>query len=320
MDMKSNLIALAAIAASVAFGTAASAQTVGIGTTKGGATNQVATSIAKVVTLNSDLQMRTQTMGGTQQYIPIVNAGEMDFGISNLPQYWMATTGTGMSEGTKYENLRLVATLMQFRVGPTVAAKSEIRKTSDLKDKRVPFGFRSAPLFAFVMNGFLANGGLTYEDVSKVPAIGLPQHWTMFKEGKLDVVISAVGTGAVKEMNAVTDGGVRYISLDTSDAAIKRLLDIYPRSYIAEVKPGKGLVGVLEPVQILHYDYMLWAHKGTDDEAVYKVAKAVYESEKELKASSPLWRSFSPSKMAKDQGTGYHPAALRFYKEAGLAK
>ena len=318
--MSKSLLRIAGFVGAIAFCAPASAQTIGIGTTKGGATNQVATAIAQVVSTKTGLQMRTQVMGGTQQYIPMVNAGELDFGVANMPQYWMAKTGTGLSEGTKHDNLRLAATLMTFRVGPTVANRSDIQKPSDLKGKRVPFGFKAAPLFSYIMTGFLANGGLTYDDVERIPAVGLPQHWGMFKEGKIDVVVSAIGTGAVKEMNAVIDGGVRYISLDPSEAALKRLLAAYPRSYLAEVKPAAPLVGVLSPVQVLHYDYMVWGHKDVADEVMYAVVKAIYENAAELKASSPLWRTYAPAQMAKGQDTPYHAGALKFYREVGLVK
>ena len=99
-----------------------------LGTTKGGLTAQVTATISKVVSTHAGgLQMRTQVMGGTQKYIPVVNAGELEFGVSNIMQYTMAVTGTGMSEGKKYDNLRLVATMMLFRSGwlvprPTVWA------------------------------------------------------------------------------------------------------------------------------------------------------------------------------------------------------
>ena len=318
--MNKALFAFAGVATSLMLGGAAVAATVGIGTTKGGATNLVAATIAKVVTLKGHMQMRTQVMGGTQQYIPVVNAGEIPFGVSNLPQYWMARTGTGMSKGTKYDNLRLAATLMPFRVGPTVAVRSGIKTLDDLKGKRVPYGFKAAPLFGFIMEAFLADGGLTYTDVKKVPAVGLPQHWRMFKEDKIDVVISAAGTGAVKEMDATVPGGVRYISLDTSPAAVKRMLAIYPRSYISEVKPAKGLTGVLEPVQMLFYDYMVWGNKDVPNETMYDVVKTMYQNAQDLKETSPIWHPFNRENMAKDQGTPYHPGAVKFYKEAGLMK
>ncbi|MHA1108892.1 MAG: hypothetical protein ACTSQV_07235, partial [Alphaproteobacteria bacterium] len=69
------------IGAILAFATAgASAQTVGIGTTKGGATAQVTAAISKIVSSYAGgLQMRPQVMGGTQKYIPVVNAGKLEF-------------------------------------------------------------------------------------------------------------------------------------------------------------------------------------------------------------------------------------------------
>lgn len=314
-----NKISLAAIAAVTAFSLAgtASAQIVGVATTKGGATAQVSNAIAKVVSLKSDLEVRTQIMGGTQQYIPVVNAGEIAFGLSNLPQYTMAKTGTGLSAGNKYDNLRIAATMMVFRVGPIVARSSGINKLSELRGKRGPAGFKASPLFNYILGAFLANGGLSIDDMNKVPVIALRQHWNAFKQGKLDVMVGAVGTGVLKEINLAVKGGIKYLSLDTSDAAVKRTLAVYPGSYLQEVKPAKPLTGVLEPVNVLHFDYLLWTHKDASNETVYKVVKTMHENEKDLKASSPLWRSHSSKRMAKDQGFEIHPGAMKFYKEIG---
>lgn len=306
-----------ALATAISFADAASAQIHGIATTKGGATAQVSTAIAKVVSLNSPLKLRTQVLGGTQQYIPVVNAGEMTFGLSNLPQYAMAKTGTGLSAGTKYENLRIVATMMVFRVGPIVGRSSGISKLSDLRGKRAPAGFKAAPLFNYVLGSMLANAGLSLEDTKKVPVIALRQHWNAFKQGKIDVMVGAVGTGVLKEINAAVNGGIKYLTLDPSDEAVKRTVAVYPGSYLKVVKPAKPLTGVLEPVHVLHFDYLFWTHKNAPDDVVYTATKTMYENEKLLRESSPLWRSHSSKRMSKDQGFALHPAALKFYKEVG---
>ncbi|MAF47612.1 MAG: TAXI family TRAP transporter solute-binding subunit [Rhodospirillales bacterium] len=296
----------------------ASAQTVGIGTTKGGATAQVAAAISKTVSKHSGLQMRTQVMGGTQKYIPVVNGGELEFGISNIMQYFMAVDGSGLSAGHKYSNLRLAATMMTFRTGVLVAKNSGINTTADLRGKRVPSGFKGAPLFQFFMTSFLANGGLGWGDVKKVPQIGLRQHWNAFKQGKVDVVIGAVGSGAIKDMNAKVKGGVKYVSLSqgTKAATLKHI----PKTGFREVKPAKPLVGVLKPTTIIAFDYNLWVNKGVSDAIVYKVVKAMYDNEKELKAAGPLWRSHFSKNMARDRGMPYHPGAAKFYKEVGIWK
>lgn len=315
--MKGIVSTVAALAAAFAFAGAASAQVHGIATTKGGATAQVSTAIAKVVSLKSKLQLRTQVLGGTQQYIPVVNAGEITFGLSNLPQYTMAQTGTGLSAGTKYENLRIVATMMVFRVGPIVARNSGIDKLSDLRGKRAPAGFKAAPLFNYVLGSMLANAGLSIDDMRKVPVIALRQHWDAFKQGKIDVMVGAVGTGVLKEIDVAVKGGIKYLDMDNSEEALKRTVAVYPGSYLKVVEPAKSLTGVLEPVHALHFDYLFWTHKGAPDDVVYTVTKTMYENEKFLRESSPLWRSHSSKRMSKDQGFALHPAALKFYKEVG---
>jgi TRAP-type uncharacterized transport system substrate-binding protein len=65
----------------------------------------------------------------------------------------------------------------------------------------------------------------------------------------------------------------------------------------------------------------LWTNKGVSDDVVMKVTKALHEHAKELQESSPVWRRWDPSQMAKDQGAiPYHPAAIAYYKKVGLWK
>ena len=79
--------------------TANAAGVAGIGTTKGGANAVIGATIAKVVSDQSGFQLRPQKMGGTQQYIPVINDNKLEFGLSNVMQYGMAVDGTGLSEG-----------------------------------------------------------------------------------------------------------------------------------------------------------------------------------------------------------------------------
>lgn len=318
MRMMTRSIGLAAAFALGSF--AAQAQTIAIGTTKGGATAQIAAAIAKIVSIKGDgLQMRTQPFGGTQQYIPVVNAGDLEVGVSNLPQYSMAKTGTGLSK-RKHDDLRLLANMMVYQVGIMVPDGSKVRKLSDLRGMRVPAGFKSAPLFIFLMKGFLANGGLTSDDIKRVPVVALRQHWTLFAQGKIDIGLAVVGTGRVQELNSKISGGIRFVSMDPSDKATRAMVQEYPKSYLKLVKPAPNLVGVKEPIYAMNYDMMLWTNKNLPDATVRTIVKAMYENEADLKAASPLWRSHASATMARDMGYAYHPAAEKFYKEVGIWK
>lgn len=311
--------ALGAIAAA-ALASAASAQTVGIGATKAGAVSQITATISKAVSEHAPgVQMRKQTMGGTQQYIPVVNAGELEFGISNIPQFSMAFEGKGLSKGNKYDNLRLVSTIMKFTVSAVVSKKSGVTSIAQLKGKRTPVGFKGAPLFRHLFNGSLGTVGLTPDDIKPVPQVGLVQHWRAFIEGKIDWAIAAAGTGWVKQMDAKIDGGVRHISYPDTPEALKAMHKWFPKSEWSVVQPAKGLTGVIEPTVFVTYDFLLWTHKGVSDDIVYKVTKVMHTQEKQLKEGGPLWRSFSADKrLAKQHGYPYHPASVKYYKEVGL--
>ena len=316
--LTTGCVALSALA----FAGTASAQTFGIGSTKAGAVSQITATISKAVSEHAPgVQMRKQTMGGTQQYIPVVNAGELGFGISNITQYYMAQEGIALSKGTKYTNLRLLTTMMKFTVSPVVAIKSGINRVADLKGKRVASGFKGAPLFVYITSGALATDKLSYADVKKVPQVGLVQHWRAFISGKIDMAIAAAGSGFVKQMQAKIDGGVKHLSFDDSPEALARMHKFYPKSEWVVVKPKKGLTGVLKPTNFVAYDFLLWTHKGMSDDVAYKVAKVMHTKEKQLKAGGPLWRSYKAnSRLQKNHGYAYHPGAIKYYKEVGLWK
>ena len=306
-------------ATGVALAGTASAQTIGIGSTKAGAVAQITATISKAVSEHSGIQMRKKTMGGSQQYIPVVNAGELEFAISNITQYHMARTGTGLSKGTKHENLRLVATMMKFTVSPVVPLSSGITKTSQLKGTRMATGFKGAPLFVNIHNGALATADLTPADIKSVPQVGLVQHWRAFMAGKLDWCIAAAGSGFVKQMNAKIKGGIRHIRFPNTPEALKKMHKWFPKTEWSIVKPRKGLTGVVEPTTFVTYDYMLWTHKGMSNDAVNKVTKVMHTKLKQLKEGGPLWRSYKADKrLAKPQGHPYHPGAVKYYKETGL--
>lgn len=318
--MRLSLIAAAGVATALAV-PAATAQVVGLGTTKGGVLDSVSVTVAKVVSTHAGLQMRTEPMGGTQQYIPIVNAGQLDFGMSNAMQYSMAYNGTGLSQGQKYDNLRVVAQLMVFRTAPIVPRDSDIKTVADIKGKRVPYGFKGAPLFQTYFTGYLANGGLTWDDVVKVPVVGLRQQWDAMKQGKVEFGIGQPGSSTNIELNStVPNGGIRHLSLDTETPGAKKMLSIMPQAFYITMQPDKKYPAVVGPTTVMGLSMLVFTHKGAADDVVYKVAKTFYDQEAEFKATSPVWETYGRDGVAPEIGMPYHPGAEKAYREKGVYK
>jgi len=293
------------------------AQVVGLGTTQVGATNQLSIGIAKVVSDKGGVQMRTQPMAGAAQYGPLVNAGEIEFGVANLVEVHYLRDGKVITEGKPNQDLRAVARLVPWYNGLVVKHDSPIRTLKDLKGQPVPSGFTGNPLGRVLIAGYLANAGLTYDDVKQVPIPAFPRMFDAFKQQQTVTSIATIGAAQFKEWD-VALGGVRYLSFDDAPAAVAALNRYIPHSEVVELKPGPGVSGVPVPTKILVYDYTLFASVKTGDEAVAKVVAALHANPGDLKASSPLWRDFDPARMSKDMGVPFHPGAIRFYQAKGL--
>ncbi|RVT84428.1 TAXI family TRAP transporter solute-binding subunit [Rhodobacteraceae bacterium CCMM004] len=311
-DMRHLLIGAAALALTA--GTAL-AQVAALGSTATGGTSQIGRTMAAAISEASELQVRPQELANTADYIPLVNAGELEFGIANVVQYTYAVTGTGMSEGRPNPNLRMVATLMPFRNGYIVRADSGIDSIADLKGKRAPV-FTEGALGDFITKAYLANAGMTMDDIEGVAVPNFPRMWASFAEGSSDVTIVVVGAANSREYDATF--GIKYLSYDPSEEAVAAMNDYLPQSYLEEIGPDAGIPGIDEPTYVNVFDYTFFASADTPDDMVYAAVKALWEKEEDLLAGGPFWRGFAKEAMAKDVGLDYHPGAIRFYEEMGV--
>ncbi len=315
--MKINRLLIAA-AVTVTYSGTSLAQTVGIAGTKRGFTNQASAAIAKVVTEKTGLQARAQTFGGTSISVPLVAKGQVAFGLANEFETQMASTGTGIYKGRKQAGLRVVSVLIPFRVAIFVKNDSPIKTIADLKGKRVLSGWTSQKIIGILMNAQLANAGLTYNDVVKVPVSNVVRGGGDFTAGRSDMFFFVFGSSRVKEVAAKVSGGVRVLGIDTSPAAIARMRKHVPPSYAYAVKPSKRNVGVRAPLSVMAYDYMLLAGEKTSSDVVYKVVKTIHDQHKQLKKIFPGMSLLDPKRMSKNlPGATYHPGAIKFFKEKG---
>jgi TRAP transporter TAXI family solute receptor len=294
---------------------AANAQVVGLGTTQVGATNQLSTAIAKVVS-DRGLQMRTQPMAGAAQYAALVNNGDIEFGVSNAAELHYLVRGEVIVEKPN-PNLRAVARLVPWYNGLVVKKDSAIRTLKDLKGQPMPAGFAGNPLGRVLVQGYLANAGLTFEDTRQVPVPQFPRMFEAFKQQQTAASIAVIGMSQLQEWT-VALGGVRFLPFDDSPAAVAAMGKYIPNSYVVEVKPGAGKVGIDAPTKMLAYDYVLWANDKVKDDVIAKVVDALYTGAADLKAAGPLWNEFDPALMGKEVGLAPHPAAARYYQSKGL--
>lgn len=290
------------------------AELAALGSTARGGTSQIGRTLAAAISEVGELQIRPQELANTADYIPLVNAGDIEFGIANVVQLTYAVNGTGMSEGRPNSNLQMVATLMPFRSAYIVRKDSDIKSIEDLKGRRVPV-FADKALGDYVTKGYFANANMSLDQVDGVAVPNFPRMWASFSEGSADVAIVVVGAANSREYDA--SFGIRYLSFENTPEALARTRKFLPQMYLQEM-PAGSVPGIDKPTNVNVFDYTLFAGKDVSDDMVYKSVKALWEKEADLLAAGPFWNGFMKEKMSAPLGLTYHPGAIKFYKEMGV--
>lgn len=317
MKLAFACLALACLPLSLLPGNAA-AQTVSIVTTPAGSyTNSAGTAMAKVI--SDKTKVRSILQAQAQQGMIPVAGGTAEFGMSNSFDLTFYATGTGEYQGQgPNRKVRLVASLIPYRVGMHVRADSDFKSIADLKGKRIAGGFNAQKTIARISETLLANAGLAYKDMSQVLAPNVSRAAEDFTSGKTDVLFFALGSAAVKQA-AATVGGVRVLPIDDSDAALKRMEALLPGSYAVTVNPAPNIDGVSQPTRVLAFDMVLCTSPDVPEAVVYEVTKALHQNKEALTQTFAAFNLLQPDLMAKPvKDVEFHPGARRYYEEAGL--
>jgi uncharacterized protein len=310
--------ALSALGALALASGASAQQPIAIATPPAGSIyNSTAAAIGKVLAEKAGLKMTIQALGGSSQYVPIVNAGEVPFGINNVYETSLAALGEDYFKGRPNKNIRVVAILYPLRNTIFVKKDSKYKTLADLKGARAPVGFTNQKILTAVTNAALAPGGVSLADMQGVNVANIISNVNAFKEGRTDFFVFALGGAPVREADA-TVGGIRALVAENTPANVAAVKKEVPVAYLRHEKPGPANFGLLEPGYLVSYGVNLFANDKTPDDVVYKVVKALHDNAPDLGKVFPPLRLFDKNDMAQEvAGVEYHPGAVKFYKEIG---
>jgi uncharacterized protein len=283
----------------------------------------VASGLAKVVSSHAGYQMVVQPYTGTSTMLPLLNTGEVDFGLVNAVDLGLAYRGPTFKIGGRNPyphapNLRLVMRGSPLMVGLLVRKDSPIKVARDIKGKRMTGEYPAHLAVWYNMFGHLSSAGLTWSDVKVVPVPAVNDGVDALLQGRAEVTQHALNSAKVKEADASV--GVRHVSDDCSPAGEKRIRTGVPGYYPRWVKKGEA-TAVVEDTCFIAYDSYLAAGKGMPDAAVEAALKALWDHESELGPVHPMLKEWTRDRaVGSDVTIPYHPAAVRFFKEQGLWK
>jgi TRAP transporter TAXI family solute receptor len=300
----------------------AMAQTYGFSTLQAGAMlNLQAQIMSKVVQTKEGMQMRVIPTAGTYESIVAVQAGDAEFSIADVNNVSDAIQAVDEYKGQPpLKDVRVAFKLSEFPISIMVRANGQITKIEHMKGKRFPHGWQAFPNGIPLSQAVLAAGGLSMADTVAVVTSGLIPAADDFKAGKTDGTLIALEAPKVREVDSSVDGGVRFLPMDNTPAALQRVQKVKPEYKIMKVDPGPRFAGVKEPLHVLRIDNLIITSAKVKDEAVEKFMKAIFDNKEELMKGHPSFVGFMPDKTASEQYSTvqYHPGAVKFLKARGL--
>jgi hypothetical protein len=308
--------AVAAVLALALVPAGAFAQSSGMATSSPGSIyHSAGSAIAKVAREKSGLNVIVQPFTSPNVHIPVVDGGEVEFGLANVYELGLAVSGHEHFAGKPHKNLRAVFIMFPLRTALFVKKDSPYKTIADLKGARMPDGFASQKILLPIIDAAYATASLTRKDMTPVMTAGVVTQANDFIAGKTEGFAFALGAAKVQEANAAV-GGIRSLPIPNTPAALAAVRKHLPLAYLRLEQPGPRNPGVLEPMHIIAYDALVFASAKASDEAVYKLVKAVAESKAELAQAFGPFALFDPAAMAKKiDPIAYHPGAIKYFRE-----
>jgi len=278
--------------------------------------------LASVISGAAPFQAVIQPYTGTSTFLPLLDSGEIDFGIINAVEMNLAYQGpaklkiAGKNPLPHVPNTRLIMRGSPLSVSLVVKKDSPIKTVYDVKGKRVTGEYPANVAIWYHIYTALAGAGMTWDDVKVVPVPAVNDGVDALVQGRADITNHAIGAAKVKE--ADTSVGVRYLSLDCSAQGEARVRKAVPGYYVTTVKSGLS-TGVVGDTCVLTYDIYLVGHKALPGEVVQATLKAVWDNIAKLPALHAQFQDWTRERAASaDVTIPYHPAAIQFYKEKNL--
>jgi uncharacterized protein len=285
-----------------------------IATTTPGSTLAIfASGLSKVVS-RTEMSPRLQNFSSYVTYIPMLNAGDLETGVTVSTEALYAWKG--LEPYRKNRSIRLLMAGPDLLTAYITTKASGIRTVRDLKGKRVALVVTLATMQEWGV-AQLKVAGLDHEkDIVLVRSSNPNEAVQALMDNRADAVQAGPAMPKAREADAQL-GGVFFLPAATSEQEKRELLKLLPGYRITTVKAGR-YPGVPENLPTLARPIYMLAAEALPAQAAYAMVKATWEHHADLIPVHPMFRGWPPQEMvAPDATVPYHEGAIRYFKERG---
>lgn len=265
---------------------------------------------AKVLKDALGVNASPEVTGGPVQNIQLVDAGQMDFGMTSVGPDLEAWEGTGWTQGKKYQNIRAIFPTHKGAIQTWSLADSGIKSLSDLDGKRVGMGPKGGTPDAYGLSILKGIGANPSETVNA----GYSDLATQMKDKMMPAIFTITGIPypSIMETEATTKINV----FGVTDEEAQKITKVYP-FFSKGIIPKGAYKSVTQDIPTLEMWYMMIGRKDLPDDFVYKVVKATFENKQTLVQAHKSAEDTIAEAIV-NSTIPVHPGAIKYYEEIGI--
>jgi TRAP transporter TAXI family solute receptor len=251
-----------------------------------------------------------------------IGKGEAQMAFALTPYPEQGYKGESKHYPAPLKNVRLIASHLgrTVIVGLIVLKDSPIKTLHDIKGKRIVTGDRGWGTTELA-EAFMAAAGMPPDkfkaDGGTISYTSITDRSKALQDKNVDAIFIPAQVTYPELMAVQQAGGIRVIGMPPD--VVDKALALVPG--ITKSPIPKGLYGVVEQdLPSAGFLQQLIVDAGLSDELVYRTTKLWWEKIKDIHEIAPGLNQ-ADVKLAMEHATiPFHPGALRYYKEIGVAR
>jgi len=262
------------------------------------------------------IRCSVESTGGSVYNVNTINAGELDFGISQSDTAYQAYNGEGKFKDKTVKGLRSVLAIYPELLAFVVRKSSGIKSLTDVKGKKLNIDIPGSGT-RMTTDIVLDAVGIKKSDLALANELKSSEGPTMLKDNKIDGYFGVFGHPTANIKDASNSVDIDLIPIDGE--AIDKLVAKY--SYYAKgVISGSFYKGVEHDTPSIGVKAVLVTKDSIDEKVVYTLAKTILDNFDAFKKLHPAYKTITKESLLDGLAVPQHKGAIKAFKEAGLLK
>jgi TRAP transporter TAXI family solute receptor len=261
------------------------------------------------------LNVVAQPTKGSIENINLTSSGDIQMGMSNSDGVYWATTGTGTYAQTGTQNISALMALYMSCGQMVTLRNKNIATYGDLRGKKVCLGPPSTTIVE-MSKAILRGYGIDPDKDITPFFLAFDEGLSKLTDGDIDATFFVAGIPTAAMINAASTGNVRFV--EVSDSVLEEVSRENPYFQRYSI-PANTYRGQEKDIATLKIVTEIFVNNDVPEDVAYEFVKNALEYQSEYVSSHVVAQEITPENAASSISK-YHPGALKYYKEIGVAR